>query len=203
MKAFLLGYLLLISCHLNAATWYVTNVHDNSVLASFDHIEGGYEPLPGSGFPPVYFENIQFSIGGSFFSGIFTRNDDSHLVAASHDNPEYAHLEMFFSEPLTALGGTVGMSFMALAWDGNWCSQGGVCLNWNAEDYVATTLPPVPLPAAAWFFLSAIGGLGILKRAKKRLVHFLRCHASNPSRTQPAWQQFSSLSFALAGLFYV
>ncbi len=38
---------------------------------------------------------------------------------------------------------------------------------WNTPEYLIATVSAIPLPAAAWLFLSALGGLGILGRRRR------------------------------------
>lgn len=147
--------LLFTAVNTNAASWHVRHVPTGSTFATFDHSAGG-----------VY-ENIVGGFGGAEYISLPPSSslvDDSHLAAAAVANPLYEHLEISFAQALTDLTPSTAVTFVAQAWDGNWCSQDGLCIFGTPEDYQAVNIDVVPVPATAFLFLTALGGLAISRR---------------------------------------
>lgn len=173
MKRFILSLVcVLATFQAHAATWYVQNIHDGSILADFDFIPDGVPNPYNIGPEFYYFENVNtYAVedADSILSPIHTNTigwggGASRMEILFPTFSGYTGYYVFdFSSPLTADGGSVALDKIEFSLWGN-CSS--LCFQHPAENYIATTTPEVPLPAAAWLFISAIGGLGILKRVR-------------------------------------
>jgi hypothetical protein len=172
MRILLSVLLLLWGGYTQAATWYIQNIHDNRILGQFDFtiIDEAVNPFTGEteynlpSYENIFFKGLGPEARQFYNAGTIAGTTASHLHAFES---EYSLLDIVFSEALTMDAEEVGLEFIGLAWDGNWCYENPICISWTPENYVATTMPEVPLPTAAWLFLSAVSGLGLVKRVRK------------------------------------
>jgi len=146
----------------HAALWQVESVDNGSIFATFDHTPGGTY----SNLTAMVFGNWE-----SFYAGV-SPTSDSQLTAWAGSNPLYLHLAMDFTAPLTAAGGIIAVSYIGVAWDGNYCRGDGSCLEWGPGSYIARSvaeLPEIPVPASFWLVVAALPVLAFRGRWRQHL----------------------------------
>ena len=159
----LLASLLLLPFQVGAATWTIHNLGASNIF----QVDGSFSYNSSAGF---YNTNINMYLRGSL-STTWTDEDfvgvNGNSVA--WNDGETAWIQLTFSESLDSASGRVeiytnnGASHSAPNWYENTVGQNGGVINFASGGYISE----VPLPAAAWLFISAIGGLGFLQRSKQ------------------------------------
>lgn len=157
-RIFFLGIFLLCG-HAHGATWHFTD----ATLDSGHPITGSFEYSELHGYL-----NIDIQATTVTYTNILQGNDRELIVYGYIQDTIFAGLKFVWDAPLTDAGGVVNIlheqSWRSGLIDPNDCSadQAPLCSQLGAGGSVSA----VPLPAAAWLFVSAIGGLAFLKRTR-------------------------------------
>ncbi len=111
--------------------------------------------LIGANDPWYFLESMQlFNADGSDLTDPIT-SISSSLVTGDHDTQQLLSLSLgvLDADPL----------FLSINFQSSSQYYGR-----NTPEYLIASISPVPLPAAAWMFLTALGSLGIASRRRKR-----------------------------------
>lgn len=156
-------FLIILSCSVlsvsaNAARWTIDTLYSEAYLG-----EGYFEYTAANGYSSFeYFAGI----GPRWTLADIVDSSETHVVARVTPDflPEPFWLSLAWEQPLNSADP------IQIDEQNSFFHSGYTLPDCNSTDscrYISGHISEVPLPAAAWLFLAAIGGLGIVKRFEK------------------------------------
>lgn len=147
----------LCASSVNAATVYDLGTIEDGFSTTLDGPTNGDDRLSftlvATASAPKYEVTFEGTIGSARSPLLLGADESTVLATLNNGNP--------FTLTLTPEAGPAGTDFLFFFG------------RFSGDDTVALSVAAVPLPAAAWLFISALGALAGVKRMKRRQQHEL------------------------------